>query len=33
MTVSLPPVIVVSDANDLLPPLIKINNEVFKVEA
>jgi hypothetical protein len=33
MTVSLPPVIVISDANDLLPAVIKINNEVFKVEA
>ena len=33
MTVSLPPVIKISDANDLLPAVIKINNEVFKVEA
>jgi len=33
MTVSLPPVIKISDANDLLPPVIKVNNEVFKVEA
>lgn len=33
MTVSLPPVIVISDANDLLPPLIKVNDEVFRVEA
>jgi len=33
MTVSLPPVIEVSDTNDLLPAIIKINNEVFKVEA
>jgi hypothetical protein len=33
MTVLLPPVILISDANDLLPPLIKINGEVFKVEA
>ena len=33
MTVSLPPVIKISDANELLPPIIVINNEVFKVEA
>lgn len=33
MTVLLPPVIKISDANDLLPPLIKVNDEVFKVEA
>ena len=33
MTVSLPPVIVISDANNLLPPLIKVNGEIFKVEA
>lgn len=33
MTVSLPPVIKISDANDLLPPIIKVNDEVFKVEA
>ena len=33
MTVSLPPVIKISDANDLLPPVIKVNDEVFKVEA
>jgi hypothetical protein len=33
MTVSLPPVIKVSDENDLLPPIIKVDNQVFKVEA
>ena len=33
MTVLLPPVIKISDANDLLPPIIKVDNELFKVEA
>jgi hypothetical protein len=33
MTVSLPPVIKISDANDLLPPIVKVDNELFKVEA
>jgi hypothetical protein len=33
MTVSLPPVIKISDENELLPPIIKINDEVYKVEA
>jgi hypothetical protein len=33
MTVSLPPVIKVDDSNDLLPPLVKVNDEIFKVEA
>ena len=32
MTVLLPPVIKVSDANDLLPPIIKVDNQVYKVE-
>ena len=33
MTVLLPPVIQISDANELLPPIVMVNNEVFKVEA
>ena len=33
MTVLLPPVIKVSDANDLLPPIIKVDNQVYNVEA
>jgi hypothetical protein len=33
MTVFLPPVIKISDANDLLPPIIKVDDEIFKVEA
>jgi hypothetical protein len=33
MTVSLPPVIKISDANDLLPPIVKVDEEIFKVEA
>ena len=31
MTISLPPVIKISDDNDLLPPIIKINEETYKV--
>jgi hypothetical protein len=33
MTVLLPPVIKISDANDLLPPIVKVDDEIFKVEA
>jgi hypothetical protein len=33
MTVSLPPVIVVKDDNELLPPIIKIDNQTFKVNS
>ena len=33
MTILLPPVIQVSDENDLLPPIVKVDNQVFKVEA
>lgn len=33
MTVSLPPVIKVNDTNDILPAIVKVNDEVFKVEA
>lgn len=33
MTVMLPLVIKISDANDLLPPMIEVNGELFKVEA
>lgn len=33
MTVSLPPVIKISDTKELLPPVIKINNQTFRVEA
>ena len=32
MTVSLPPVIKVNDVNSILPAIVKINDEVFKVE-
>ena len=33
MTVSLPPVIKISDANDLPPPIIKVDDKIYKVEA
>jgi flagellar hook-associated protein FlgK len=33
MTVSLPPVIKISDVNNLLPPIIKVNDQIYKVEA
>ena len=33
MTVSLPPVIVVKNNTESLPAVIKINDEVFKVES
>ena len=33
MTVSLPPVIKISDANELLPPIIKVDDQIYKVEA
>ena len=31
MTTPLPPVIKISDDNELLPPIIKINDEIYKV--
>ena len=31
MTISLPPVIVVKDDNELLPPIIKVDEKVYKV--
>ena len=33
MTILLPPVIQVSDENNLLPPIVKVDNQIFKVEA
>ena len=33
MTVSLPPVIVVKDDNELLPPIIKVNEKVYLVNS
>jgi hypothetical protein len=33
MTVLLPPIIVVRDDNELLPPVIKIDNKTFKVNS